>query len=151
MGEMEKLIDAATRGAVEDVRAIVLEHPEIINSRDGTGATALHYAAFHGQRPVVQLLVQHGANINATDSRFGATPAGWAIEYLRELGGFLGIELNDFAHAIKRGDLEWTTRLLRRFPRLRQASDTLGTPFRILAEQSGNPDIVRLFGSGTSA
>lgn len=43
----------------------------------------------------VQELVRQGAEINATDVEFGATPTGWAIEYLRELGGVLAIELND--------------------------------------------------------
>jgi len=46
---------------------------------------------------VVEFLVQYGAEINAIDAEFGATPTGWAIEYLREMGGFLGIELADLA------------------------------------------------------
>jgi hypothetical protein len=73
--------------------------------------------------------VQHGADINASDAQFGATPAGWAIEYPREMGGFLGIELSDLAFAIERRDVEWVQRFLKRFPRLRQASDTQGRSF----------------------
>jgi hypothetical protein len=52
--------------------------------------------------------------------------------------GFLSIELNRFAFAIRRGDFDWVARFLNRFPRLRQAFDTQGTPFKQLAEQSGN-------------
>jgi hypothetical protein len=37
------------------------------------------------------------------------------------MGGFLGIELSDLAHAIERGDTEWVARFLRRFPALRTA------------------------------
>lgn len=37
-------------------------------------------AAFGGHRDVVQALVEQGAEINAGDGQFGATPAGWAIE-----------------------------------------------------------------------
>ena len=150
MSEVEKLMEAAKRGDVEDVRAIVLSHAELINKRDEVGATALHHAAFGGHRLVAQLLVQHGADINAPDADFGATPAGWAIEYLREMGGFLGIELADFAYAIECGDVEWTKRFLTRFPGLRRASDTQGNPFRLLAVKSGNPEIVRMFESDTA-
>ena len=72
---------------------------------------------------------------------------GLAIEYLREIGGFLAIELNDLAHAIRQGDVEWGTRFLHRFPALREASDTQGKPFKLLAAQSGNQEIAKLFGS----
>lgn len=145
MTELENLIDATKRGDLADVSAILHSHPELINQRDPSGATALHYAAFAGHRSVVQELVKRGANINATDTRFGATPAGWAIEYLREMGGFLAIELDDFAHAIQRGDVLWVKRFLARFPALRTASDTQGKPFKLLAQESGNHEIANLF------
>ena len=145
MGDFEKLIEAAKHGNVTDVRAVAHSHPELIDQRDQTGATALHYAALGGHRAVVQALVEQGAEINAGDSQFGATPAGWAIEYLREMGGFLGIELDDFAYAIRRGDVEWVARFLKRFPSLRRTCDTQGRPFKLLAEQSGNPEIAKLF------
>jgi ankyrin repeat protein len=151
MSDFEKLIEAAKRGAAEEVRALVHSHPELINDRDELGATALHHAAFGGHRLVARLLVQHGAQINAPDAEFGATPAGWAIEYLREMGGFLGIELSDFAYAIRRGDVEWAKRFIERFPGLRRASDTQGNPFKLLAEQSGNPKIVNLFESDAAS
>ena len=146
MGDFEKLIEAAQRGNLADVRAVVQSQAELINGRDPRGATALHHAAFGGHRGVVQALVEQGAEINARDHEFGATPAGWAIEYLRELGGFLAIELDDLAYAIRRGDVEWVTRFLKRFPTLREASDPQGVPFKLLAEQSGVPEIAKMFG-----
>jgi ankyrin repeat protein len=150
MVEFEKLIEAAQRGLVEEVRAIVQSHKEIINKKDALGATALHHAAFGGHRLVAELLVQEGAEVNATDGQFGATPTGWAIEYLREMGGFLAIELDDFAYAIRRCDVEWVKRFLKRFPGLRRASDTKGNPFKLLADQSGSGEIVSLFESDTA-
>ena len=145
MGDLERLIEAARRGMAEDVKGIVHRHPELAGQRDETGATALHYAAFGGHRDVVRVLVEAGADINAADDQFGATPAGWAIEYLRRMGGFLAIELSDFAHAIERGDVEWVARWLKRFPSLRQARDAQGRTFKALAEQSANAEIRRLF------
>lgn len=147
MPEFLKLIEAAKEGAFEKVRAIIAGHPEIINNKDESGATALHYAALGGHSAVVELLVRQGADINARDAKFCATPAGWAIEYMREMGGLLGIELSDFAFAIRRHDVEWTARFLKRFPALRQAVDENGTPFKLLAQQSGNSAIVGLFES----
>jgi ankyrin repeat protein len=143
--EFERLIEAAKRGASDEVRLIVRAHPEFVNQRDADGATPLHYAALGGHQAVAEFLVNYGAQINAADGKFGATPAGWAIEYLREMGAFLGIELSDFAFAIERRDVEWVRRLLKRFPALRHASDTNGRPFKQLAEASGNPEILELF------
>lgn len=148
MPELEKLIDASKQGTLGDVKSLLHDHPELINLRDDFGATALHHAAFGGHRSVAQFLVEQGADINAPDGKFGATPAGWAIEYLREMGGFLAIELADFAYAISRGDVEWTKRFLARFPGLRLGRDTQGTPFQLLAKESGHAEIVSLFEAG---
>jgi ankyrin repeat protein len=145
MRELERLIEAARLGVAEDVRAMAHSHPHLVHARDETGATALHYAAFGGHRDVVRMLVEAGADINAADGQFGATPAGWAIEYLREMGGLLGIELGDFAYAIEKGDVEWAARFLKRFPALRGAKDTQGRAFKTLAEKSENAEILRLF------
>ena len=145
MTDIENLVNAVERGAIDEVTGILDACPDLVNRRDETGATPLHYAAFGGQRPMVHLLIERGGEINAQDSRFGATPAGWAIEYLRELGAFLGIELADFAFSIRRGDIGWARRLVKRYPGLRTASDTEGIPFKRLADQLGNEEIMRLF------
>ena len=149
MDDLERLIEAAKGGDAAKVRAIVDSHVEFVNRRESLGATALHHAAL-GHREVVRALVEHGAEINAGASEFGATPAGWATEYLREMGGFLGIELDDLAYAVQRGHVEWVARFLQRFPALREASDTQGRFFKMLAQQSGNPEIAKLFGLETT-
>jgi ankyrin repeat protein len=146
MSDLGELIEAAKQGDLAHARVILQSNERLANQRDESGATPLHYAALNGHRPIVQLLVERGANINSTDSQFGATPAGWAIEYLREMGAHLAIELDDLAYAIQLGDVRWAARFLQRFPSLRRASDTKGTPFQKLAGESGNREIAGLFG-----
>src|SRR5258707_11390465 len=112
MSTIVDLFDAVKRGDVETVSNILDEHGEFVNQRDESGATPLHHAAFNWNRQIVRLLIQRGATINSVDSKFGATPTGWAIEYLRELGGYLATDLDDLAFAIHRGDIQWVTRFL---------------------------------------
>jgi ankyrin repeat protein len=145
MSDLGALIQSATQGDREKVQAILDADPALANQLDESGATALHYAALNGHRDVVRLLVQRGAAINRADAQFGATPTGWAIEYLREIGGFLGIELADLAYAIEARDTRWVARFLERFPGLRQASAADGRPFRQLAAESGSKEIAALF------
>jgi hypothetical protein len=160
MAHLTNLIETVTRGDLESVRAILDANDELINQWDESGATPLHYAALNGHREIARLLVERGAEINSTDSQFGATPtpprvhgqlkkrsgAGWAIEYLREMGGCLSIELDDLAYAIQLGDARWVERFLKRFPSFREASDTKGKPFRQLVRESGNGEIANFFG-----
>ena len=146
MSDLENLIEAVKQDNCESVKAILDSDDRLANQKDESGATPLHYATLSGHRPIVQLLLERGADINSADGQFGATPAGWAIEYLREMGGFLGIELDDFAYAIQFGDTRWVARFLKRFPSLRQASDTHGRRFQQLARESGNREIGELFG-----
>ena len=148
MGNLETLIQEVQRGDLCAVRAILETDRSLAHQRDNSGATALHYAALNGKRAVVLLLLELGAEVNSTDLQFGATPAGWAIEYLREKGGYLAIELNDLAYAIELGDERWVARFLNRFPALRQARDTKGIPFKDMAKASDNPEVVRLFENG---
>ena len=146
MSDLENMIEAVKQGDRESVRAILESDDRLANQRDESGATPLHYATLNGHRQIVRLLLERGADINIIDSQFGATPSGWAIEYLRELGGYLAIELDDLAYAIQLGDARWVARFLKRFPALRQASDTNGTPFQRLARESGNREVAGLFG-----
>ena len=146
MSDVIHLIDAITKGDLQQVISILDNNYNLVNQRDDSGATPLHYATVNGHQQIVRLLVERGAEINAPDSKFGATPTGWAIEYLRELNGHLAIELGDLAHAIKMKDVHWVARFLNRFPALRHAKDTKGIPFRQLARESGNQEIATLFG-----
>lgn len=147
MSNLDNLIEAIKSRDIHQINRILDKDGDLVNAYDETGATALHYAAFDGLREIVELLLNRGAEINSPDKRFGATPAGWAIEYLRERGGYLGIELSDFAYAIELGDVRWVTRFLDRFPALRKSRDINGKPFRELAKESGHHEVLALFRS----
>ena len=150
MTDLDSLIEAAKGGNLETAQLILDRDRQVVNGRDASGATPLHYAAFGGNRRIVRLLVERGADVNSRDGEFGATPAGWAIEYLRELGGHLGIELEDLAYAIQTRDSKWVGRFLARFPALRDGIYKGGTTFRQLALESGDAQIAELFGARRS-
>jgi ankyrin repeat protein len=56
--------------------------------------TGLHYAALNGHRPMVEFLIQQGAEVDIRDTKVNSTPAGWADhgghaelkEYLEQIG-----------------------------------------------------------------
>jgi hypothetical protein len=148
MTDLDLLIEAAQHDNLQTVQSILERNQEVVDERDTSGATALHYAAFNGHRRIAKLLVERGADINNRDSEFGATPTGWAIEYLRELGGHLAIELEDLAYAIQTHDSKWVRRFLTRFPAMREGIYKNRTTFRQLAIESADPKIAELFGDG---
>ncbi|MDD9933984.1 MAG: ankyrin repeat domain-containing protein [Myxococcales bacterium] len=74
------LIEAATLG-LTDVVARLLDWgvPVGLLSRQ-QGATALHHAAFCGERETVELLLSRGADPTLRDTTYGGPAAGWARE-----------------------------------------------------------------------
>jgi ankyrin repeat protein len=61
------LHDAAARGSVEDIRALLVSKPDV-NARDAVGRTPLHVAAFGSHYDAVRAFVQVGADINALEN-----------------------------------------------------------------------------------
>ncbi len=145
--EAEALFAAVRSGDGAQVREILARSPGAARASDGEGATPLHYAAEAGDRAIVRALLDAGADVNARDGRFDATPAGWAIEYLRQRGGLLAIEIEDAALAIEREDADLLRQWLSRAPALRDAVGRDGTPLRERARRSGDPRIRALFGA----
>jgi hypothetical protein len=148
MENTEHFFDAVGRGDVAATRELLARDRTLAGARDSTGATPLHVAALNGRREIVEVLLEAGADINARDATFDATPAGWAIEPLRERGALLAIEIEDLLFAIERGDVTWASRLLARHPALKRAVDRDGTPLSTHAAASAEPAMARLFADG---
>jgi ankyrin repeat protein len=145
MTDLEAVKDAIERDDFDSVAAMLESDSQLATQTDAIGATALHYAALRGRRRIARFLVERGADINRRDGKFDATPAGWAIEYLRELGGHLSIELQDLAYAIETRDVPWVKRFLTRFPEMRTTVYRDEITFRQLAADSSDKEIADLF------
>jgi uncharacterized protein len=64
--------DAAMRSDKAAVQKLLAQKADV-NAPQADGATALHWAVFHGDKELVQILVRAGANVGAAN-REGATP-----------------------------------------------------------------------------
>lgn len=77
-----KLLEAAKAGDIETVRQIILGNPVTVNCRDldGRHSTPLHFAAGYNRVPVVEFLLEHGAEVHAFD-KGGLVPLHNACSY----------------------------------------------------------------------
>jgi ankyrin repeat protein len=106
----DPIVDAARRGDLQAVRARLEAEPRPSNDALRARGLALHAAAAAGQRPLVELLLEHGADPNATiDSSGSATYAASTPELRRLLldhGGRLDcfdlVFLNEDDEAVRR-------------------------------------------------
>ena len=145
MSDAGEFFDAVRAGLIDRVGQALASDPSLVHARDADGATALHHAAFQGHTHLARLLIASGADVNARDGEHDATPSGWAMHYLRELGGLLTIEIEDASYAIETRDSVWAARLVRRHPALVNAVDRDGTSLAARAHRTGIPEIVELF------
>ena len=76
-GNLEKeMIKAAKHGATIMVLALLAQDASLISARDTDGSTPLHCATWKGHERLVQVLLQHGADVNAANNNnhWGTTP-----------------------------------------------------------------------------
>jgi peptide-methionine (S)-S-oxide reductase len=90
------LVLAALNGKVEAVRKAIAYGADVNKPSNYlySHATALHHSVGSGNSETVKVLVRVGADLNARDAAYGASPLGWAVygrhkeieDYLRKGG-----------------------------------------------------------------
>jgi len=68
-----RLPEAARRGDLASIEALLRTHVAV-DSAEGDGSTALHWAAYQDNLPLAAMLVKAHANVNATTRLEGLTP-----------------------------------------------------------------------------
>lgn len=72
--------DAARKGDLKKVQALLASDPKLVNDKDGDGNTPLHVAALHGEVAVAQALIAAGADVNAKNNDGPFTPGDmWGV------------------------------------------------------------------------
>ena len=66
-------LDAANRGDLEQVKALLKGNPNLVFRKDTIGMTALHLAAKNGHKGTAELLLANNAEVNAK-TKSGNTP-----------------------------------------------------------------------------
>lgn len=75
----DQFLEAAKKGDVAELKKL-LDQGVNVDSKNKYGVTALGFACSKGQLDAVQLLIERGADVNAEDTFYHATPISWAIE-----------------------------------------------------------------------
>jgi len=106
---------AAGFGFTDSLTAILRRDPLQVNAKGGDGCTPLHFAR---DVATAQLLLDHGAKIDARDEDHDSTPAQWRIGKAPEVSRFLldrGATADVFLAAAL-GDVDLTARLVSQNP-----------------------------------
>jgi hypothetical protein len=74
------IVSAAARGDTQAVRVLLETEPEVVESTDASGYTALHWAGIRGHWRIFAQLVEAGAPVDAVGAD-GGTPLHWACHH----------------------------------------------------------------------
>ncbi|MCR9292157.1 MAG: ankyrin repeat domain-containing protein [bacterium] len=90
-----QLAHAARNNRVKAV-GLLLRHGWPVDARGQHQASALHWAAFHGNRAMVDNVLQHSPDLEARDGEFHSTPLEWALQgvkhgWSRHSGDYPGV------------------------------------------------------------
>ncbi|XP_011402676.1 PREDICTED: tankyrase-1-like [Amphimedon queenslandica] len=75
----EELFGAVVKGDEEMVARLLENRLVDVNTTDSNHLTALHYAAMHARPNLIRLLIQHGADVDAYDTKGGFAPIHWVV------------------------------------------------------------------------
>lgn len=81
MVDHQRFLSLARDDLYDTARELLKERPDLVNSRDpdSGGATLLHAVAWEGDVEAATILIDAGADLEATDDRYKSTPLGWAV------------------------------------------------------------------------
>src|SRR5688500_3515390 len=91
------LFAAAVLGRIERARELLAAAPATVNARDEGGYTPLHLAVWNGKLQMAKLLLEHGAEMEATNER-GETPLALAGIYEEQNAAVIDLLLARGAH-----------------------------------------------------
>lgn len=106
---------AARLGKIDELRAMLAADPSVVHARGGDGQTPLHFAR---TTEIADLLLAHGAKIDALDIDHGSTPAQWLTSSRPEVAGHLvrhGAAADPFL-AVRVGEVDLLERLIQKEP-----------------------------------
>ncbi len=98
-----RLFEAAKSGDLEQARALLAADGRLANASGyirtslwGSDALALHVAVMHGRKDIVDLLLAHGADINARDDKYGFNALIHAIDLADFMPEYAALGMVDF-------------------------------------------------------
>lgn len=102
---------AARLGLKDRLRELLAADPSLVHARGGDGQTPLHFAA---NVEIAELLLEHGAELDARDVDHESTAAQWMLGERTEVARFLVRRgcWTDLLLAAAVGDVEWVRRHL---------------------------------------
>ncbi|HEY7431279.1 MAG TPA: ankyrin repeat domain-containing protein [Streptosporangiaceae bacterium] len=89
-GDDQAIVVDTAADAGPDAVALMLDFGLPLDARNGFGETPLHASAYAGNAPTVRLLLARGAEVDARDARFDATPLAFATVGSGERGDARG-------------------------------------------------------------
>ncbi len=129
------LLVAARRGQTRVVE-LLLDLGTSADAANTAGERPLHVVVWSDSVPTAQLLIARGAQIDARDHRYGATPLGWAIHLGKpQLIEYLAPLSRDVLSLTLLGKLERLRELLQAEPLLARAGHNAVAPLFCLPEQ----------------
>ncbi len=81
MSFTQEFLYAAKTGDADKVQQFLADFPSLVHARGDWNKRPLHYAAKDGHLDVAALLVEHGADLHATDELHRCTPLAWATVF----------------------------------------------------------------------